>query len=131
MADSDIRIDKYLWAIRIFKTRSIAAEAIKKGRVSIDGQTVKTSRTIKVGQVIDIKFPPVTRSFKVLALSGKRMGAKLVPDFMTEVTTPEQMELIEIQKLSFAMGRRKGLGRPTKKDRRELDKWEEQDDWDF
>ncbi len=129
--EEGVRIDKYLWAIRIFKTRSVAAEAIKKGRVSIDGQTVKTSRTIKLGQVIDVKFPPVTRSYKVLAVTGKRMGAKLVPDFMKEVTTDEQMELIEIQKLSYAMGRRKGLGRPTKKDRREIEKWEEQDDWDF
>ncbi len=128
--DENVRIDKYLWAVRIFKTRSIAAEAIKKGRVLIEGQQVKNSRLVKVGMVIDVKFPPAIRSFKVLAISGKRMGAKLVPDFMVEVTSADQVELIELTKLANAMGRRKGLGRPTKKDRRDLDKME-MDDWDF
>ncbi|WP_075603501.1 RNA-binding S4 domain-containing protein [Saccharicrinis aurantiacus] len=130
MEDSGIRIDKYLWAIRVFKTRSVAAEAIKKGRVLIGGLPVKNSRIVKVGLVIDVKFPPITRSFKVLALSGKRMGAKLVPDFMKEVTTDEQLEIMEMTRLTNAMGRRKGLGRPTKKDRRDIDKMEV-DDWDF
>ncbi|MCW3788467.1 RNA-binding S4 domain-containing protein [Plebeiibacterium sediminum] len=129
--DEGVRIDKYLWAIRVFKTRSIAAEAIKKGRVMIDGQPVKNSRVVKVGMTINVKFPPITRSFKVLAISGKRMGAKLVPDFMKEVTTDDQIELMELTRMSNAMGRRKGLGRPTKKERRELDKLDEVDDWDF
>ncbi len=128
--DEGVRVDKYLWAVRIFKTRSVAAEAIKKGRVSVDGMQVKNSRLVKVGMVIDVKFPPAIRSFKVLAISGKRMGAKLVPDFMKEVTTDDQLELIELTRLSHSMGRRKGLGRPTKKDRRDLDKMEF-DDWDF
>ncbi len=128
--DEGIRVDKYLWAVRIFKTRSLAAEAIKKGRVSVDGMQVKNSRQVKIGMVIDVKFPPATRSFKVLEISGKRMGAKLVPDFMLEVTTDEQLELIELTRLSNSMGRRKGLGRPTKKDRRDLDRIE-LDDWDF
>ncbi len=129
--DDGVRIDKYLWAIRVFKTRSIAAEAIKKGRVIISGQPVKNSRVVKVGMTIDVKFPPITRSFKVLAISGKRMGAKLVPDFMKEVTTDDQIELMELTRMANAMGRRKGLGRPTKKERRELDKLDEVDDWDF
>ncbi len=128
--DESVRVDKYLWAVRVFKTRSIAAEAIKKGRVLIDGLPVKNSRMVKVGMVIDVKFPPITRSYKVLAISGKRMGAKLVPDFMTEVTSDDQIELFELTKMANAMGRRKGLGRPTKKDRRDIDKME-QDDWDF
>ncbi len=128
--EENVRIDKYLWAIRIFKTRSLAAEAIKKGRVLIDGLPVKNSRVVKEGITIDVKFPPITRSYKVLAISGKRMGAKLVPDFMKEVTTDDQLELFELTRLANAMGRRKGLGRPTKKDRREMDKLEK-DDWDF
>ena len=126
-----VRIDKYLWAIRIFKTRSVAAEAIKKGRVLMEGLPVKSSRMISVDMVIDVKFPPVTRSFKVLKIAGKRMGAKLVPDFMMEVTTEDQIELIEMTRLAHSMGRSKGTGRPTKKDRRDLDQMEEIDDWDF
>ena len=130
--EEGVRIDKYLWAIRVFKTRSIAAEAIKKGRVMIGGQPVKNSRVVKVGMTIDVKFPPITRSFKVLAISGKRMGAKLVPDFMKEVTTEDQIELMELTRMANAMGRRKAIvGRPTKKERRELDKLDEVDDWDF
>ena len=89
--EESVRVDKYLWAVRVFKTRSLAAEAIKKGRVLIDGLPVKNSRLIKVGLTVDVKFPPITRSFKVLAISGKRMGAKLVPDFMKEVTADDQI----------------------------------------
>ncbi|GAF03510.1 RNA-binding S4 domain-containing protein [Saccharicrinis fermentans] len=129
--DESVRLDKYLWAVRVFKTRSIASEAIKKGRVLIGGQPVKNARLVKVGATIDVKFPPITRSFKVLAISGKRMGAKLVPEFMEEVTTDDQIELLELTRLANSMGRRKGLGRPTKKDRRDLEKMDEVDDWDF
>ena len=128
--DESVRVDKYLWAIRIFKARSVAAEAIKKGRVLIGGLPVKNSRLVKVGITIDVKFPPITRSFKVLAITGKRMGAKLVPDFMEEVTTDDQIELLELTKMANSMGRRRGLGRPTKKDRRDLDNMEV-DDWEF
>ncbi len=129
--EEGVRIDKYLWAIRVFKTRSVAAEAIKKGRVMIDGLPVKNSRVVKVGMTIDVRFPPIVRSFKVLEISGKRMGAKLVPDFMKEVTSDDQIELLELSRMANALGRRKGLGRPTKKDRRDLDKLDEIDDWDF
>lgn len=129
--DDSVRVDKYLWAIRIFKTRSVATEAIKKGRVLINGLPVKNSRLVKIGITIDVKFPPITRSFKVLAISGKRMGAKLVPDFTKEVTTEDQIELMELTRLTNSMGRSKGLGRPTKKDRRDIDKFEETDNWDF
>ncbi len=132
--DESVRVDKYLWSIRIFKTRSVAAEAIKKGRVLIGGLPVKNSRLVKIGLTIDVRFPPITRSFKVLAISGKRMGAKLVPDFMEEVTAEDQIELLEITRLANSMGRSKGLGRPTKKDRRDMDKMDdvdETDDWDF
>lgn len=129
MEDS-VRVDKYLWAIRVFKTRSVASEAINKGRVLIGGLPVKNSRLVKAGLTIDVKFPPITRSFKVLAITGKRMGAKLVPDFMEEVTAEDQIELMELTRMANAMGRKKGLGRPTKKDRRDLDNMDV-DDWDF
>ena len=93
---AEARIDKWLWASRIFKTRTIAAEACKKGRVSINGTQVKPSRMIKPGEVIQVKKPPVTYSFKVLQAIEKRIGAKLVPEILENVTTPEQYELLEM-----------------------------------
>lgn len=118
--DEQIRIDKWLWAVRVFKTRGLASEAIKKGNVSINGQNVKPSRSVKIGETIDVRMNPIVRSYKVLALSGKRMGAKLVPDFMKEVTAQSQLDLLEMQRLQYYK-RDKGAGRPTKKERRELD----------
>ena len=116
-----VRIDKFLWSVRLFKTRSLAAEACKKDRVTIGGMPVKTSRVIKPGDVIGIRVLPIIRSFKVLALADNRMGAKLVPGYIEDVTPAEVLEVLELSLLSQADGRRKGLGRPTKKERRELD----------
>jgi ribosome-associated heat shock protein Hsp15 len=107
--------------VRIFKTRTIASDAIKMGRVTIGGQKVKPSRNVKVGEVIDVKKPPITYSFKVLALAENRMGAKLVPGFMENVTRKEQLDLLEMNRISGFRDRAKGLGRPTKKDRRDID----------
>ena len=87
---NEVRIDKWMWATRIFKTRTIAAEACKKNRVMINGVNVKPSRMIKVGEVIQVRKPPITFSFKVLDLTERRMGAKLVPDYLENVTTPDQ-----------------------------------------
>ncbi len=120
MALSEVRIDKWLWAVRIFKTRTIATEACKKGRVMMGGVAVKPSRTIKVGDVINVRKPPVTYSFKVLDLSENRMGAKLVPNFLENITPPEQYELLELIRISGFVDRQKGLGRPTKRDGRAL-----------
>ena len=114
------RIDKWLWDVRIFKTRTIAADACKLGRVTIGGQNVKASREIKVGDVIEVKKPPVTYSFKVLALAENRMGAKLVPGFLENVTPKEQLEVLELNRMNGFIDRAKGLGRPTKKDRRDI-----------
>nr|WP_321355506.1 RNA-binding S4 domain-containing protein [uncultured Draconibacterium sp.] len=116
-----VRIDKWLWAVRIFKTRSQATEACKKGHVTIDDSPVKASREIHVGEVVKVRKSPITKSLKVLALSGKRMGAKLVADFVEDVTPPEEIELLEMQKHMRWSAREKGTGRPTKKDRRDLD----------
>lgn len=131
---SEARIDKWMWAVRIFKTRTIAAEACKKGRISINGALAKAARTIKSGDVIQVRKPPVTYSFKVLQPIEKRVGAKLVSEVMENVTTPDQYELLEMSKISGFINRAKGTGRPTKKDRRELEDFitpEFVDDFDF
>ncbi len=120
------RVDKWLWAMRVFKTRTIATEACKKGRVSIGGVAVKPSRCIKEGDVIDVKKPPITYSFRVLKVTGNRLGAKLVPEYLENVTAPEQYELLEMTRISGFVDRRKGLGRPTKRDRRELSRFKEE-----
>lgn len=114
-----------MWATRIFKTRTIAADACKKGRVMVGGVTVKPSRMIKIGEIIQVRKPPITFSFEVLALTERRMGAKLVPDYLKNVTTPDQYEILEMNKISGFVNRAKGLGRPTKKDRRELEQFTE------
>jgi len=116
-----VRIDKFLWAVRIFKTRSVAADAIKKGRIMIGGTQVKSSRNVKVGEVIQVKTSPAIRSFEIIQLAQNRMGAKLVPEHIKEVTPKDQLEIIELQRLASTMNRRKGLGRPTKKERRDID----------
>lgn len=120
MADG-VRIDKWLWAVRIYKTRSQASDACKKGYVTVKESSVKPSREIRIGDIIQVKKAPITRSFKVLALVGKRMGAKLIVDFVEDVTSPEELKLLEIQKNMRWIERDRGTGRPTKKDRRELD----------
>ncbi len=120
MADS-IRIDKFLWAVRLYKTRSIAADALKRGKVSMGGQQVKSSRIVKIGDVIAIKVPAATRSFEVLQIPRSRMGAKLVKDHIREVTPKDQQDLLEMYHLQMSMQRQKGLGRPTKKERRDME----------
>ena len=102
-------------AVRIFKTRTIAAEACKKGRISINGALAKAARTVKPGDVIQVRKPPVTYSFKVLQPIEKRVGAKLVAEMMENVTAPEQYELLEMSRVSGFVNRAKGTGRPTKK----------------
>lgn len=117
----NVRVDKWLWAVRIFKTRSQATEACKKGHVSIGNSTLKPSRMVQVGETILVRKPPITKSLKILALAEKRMSAKLILDFVEDVTPPEEIELLEIQKNMRWFDRDRGTGRPTKKDRRELD----------
>lgn len=126
---AEVRIDKWLWAVRLYKTRSLAAEACKKGKVSCNGQTVKPSHVVKVGEVYHVRRAPITFSYKVLALAHNRMAAKLVPDFMLDVTTPDQLQLLELNRLAHAAGRARGTGRPTKKERRDLDMFIDPLDW--
>lgn len=136
MAKSEVRIDKWLWAMRIFKTRTIATEACKKGRVYIGEALAKPSRMVKVGDVVRVRKPPVTYSFKVLALTENRLGAKLVPEYCENVTPRSELDLLEVVKISGFVDRRKGLGRPTKREGRDLARFTEdagswEDGWDF
>ena len=115
------RIDKWLWAARIFKTRSIAADACKNGRVTIGGINVKPSHTVKAGETVSVRKPPVTYSFKILKTIEQRVGAKLIPEIYENVTSPDQYELLEMNRISGFVNRARGTGRPTKKDRRAMD----------
>jgi len=118
---NEARIDKWLWAARIFKTRSIAADACKNGRVTLNGVSLKPSRTIKEGDVVSVKKPPITYSFKVLKTIEQRVGAKLLPEIYENVTDPKQYELLQMSRISGFIDRAHGTGRPTKKERRALD----------
>ena len=118
---NEARIDKWLWAARIFKTRSIAADACKNGRVTFNGMNMKPSRTIKEGDVVSVKKPPGIYSFKVLKAIEQRVGAKLLPEIYENVTDPKQYELLQMSRISGFIDRAHGTGRPTKKERRALD----------
>ena len=131
------RIDKWMWATRIFKTRTIATDACKKGRVSMGGVALKPSRTIKPGDIIDVKKPPITYTFKVMDIPPNRLGARLVPDYLENLTPKSQYDLLEMTRISGFVDRQKGLGRPTKRDSRELSRFKEESyadafflDWD-
>jgi len=117
----EARIDKWLWAARIFKTRSIAADACKNGRVAVGGVNVKPSRTVKTGDTISVRKPPVTYSFRILKPIEQRVGAKLLPEIYENVTPADQYELLEMNRISGFIDRARGTGRPTKKDRRAMD----------
>ena len=117
----EARIDKWLWAARIFKTRTLAADACKNGRVTIEGVNVKPSRMVKVGENVSVRKPPITYSFRILKTIEQRVGAKLLPEIYENVTAPEQYELLEMTRISGFVDRARGTGRPTKKDRRSLD----------
>jgi len=119
---SNIRMDKWLWAVRIFKTRSMAADACKKGKVLIDDSNVKPSHTVKIGQIISVKQPPLLRTFKVIGLVEKRLPAKLVENFMEELTPPEEFDKIKLIRSTAVGIRDRGTGRPTKKERRDIEK---------
>lgn len=119
------RIDKWLWAARIYKTRSIAVDAIKNGRVTVDGSDVKPSRTIKAGETVSVRKPPITYSFKVLAPIESRVGAKLIPQVYENITSADEYEKLEMSRISGFVDRQRGTGRPTKKERRQLDAFNE------
>ena len=137
MANQEARIDKWLWAARIYKTRTLAADACKNGRITINGAQTKPSRTVKAGDKVGVKKPPIIYTFLVKQPIEKRVGAKLLPDILENVTTPEQYELLEMSRISGFVDRARGTGRPTKKDRRAIDDFQTPefldglDDFDF
>lgn len=115
-----IRIDKYLWSVRIYATRSLATEACRKGHIILGGITVKPSRIVKIGEVILVKKNPVTYAYRVIALLGKRVGAKLVPDYLEDITPAEELQKLDADYTGSLFTRDRGAGRPTKKDRRDI-----------
>lgn len=119
----EVRVDKYLWAMRIYKTRSIATDACKCGRVKINGVEVKPSRTFHVGDVFTVRKGPITYTYRILQLWGNRLGAKVVPEYLQDITPKEQLELLELARYAAQSGRDRGTGRPTKKDRREIEQF--------
>ena len=133
----EVRIDKWLWAMRIYKTRTLATEACRNGRVTVnnDSNPVKAARTVKPGDTVHVRKPPVTYSFLIKAVCENRLGAKLVPEYLENITPQDQYDLLEVVKISGFVDRRKGLGRPTKREGRELqrftDSYASDDGWDF
>lgn len=121
------RIDKWLWCVRLYKTRSIAAEEVRKNHVLVDGQPVKSAREIKIGDVVSVKRPPVVYSYKVLDYPPSRVGAKLVEQYLLDVTPPEMRAVEQVIHDERANNRPKGMGRPTKKDRRDIEEFFDQD----
>lgn len=126
-----VRIDKWLWSVRLFKTRSDAAEACKSNRVLVNGVTVKPAREIKVGEVVSVKKMPVVYSFRILELVANRQPAKNVPRYMEDVTPPEELLKLEMARAGAFAVRDRGAGRPTKKERRDMEELlAEFEEWD-
>ena len=133
-----MRIDKYLWSVRFYKTRTIATEDIKKNRVSIGENPVKASKEVKAGDVIKIRKNQIEYKIKVLDIPKSRVGAKFVALYVVDMTEKDQYEILKMRKESQDYYRQKGIGRPTKKDRRDMDEYVddgapsdmESDDWD-
>ena len=136
MPNTEARIDKWLWAARIYKTRTLASDACKNGRITINGAQAKPSRSVKPSDEVGVKKSPIIYTFRVKQAIEKRVGAKLVPDVLENITTPEQYELLEMSRISGFIDRQRGTGRPTKKERRALDDFSDDvplflDDFDF
>ena len=133
-----MRIDKFLWSVRFYKTRTLAADEIKKNRVGIGESAVKSSREVKIGDLIKIRKNQIDYKIKVLDIPKSRVGAKLVPDYVIDMTDKEQYDILKMRRTSQDYYRQKGLGRPTKKDRRDMDDYSvdngseamDNDDWD-
>jgi len=128
MSDSEVRIDKWLWAVRVYKTRSQAAEACKKGKVYVNGDQAKPSKIVKTDDVIEVKKPPVLYRYKVKELLDKRMSAKLVGEFVDDITPEQEVIKIDMMRLELNGYRGRGTGRPTKKERRLLEDWKSGDE---
>lgn len=124
MSESELRIDKWLWAVRVFKTRTLATDSCKKGRVYVNGEVVKPSRIVKVDDEVEVKKPPVVFRYKVLAVLNNRVGAKLVSNYLKDITPEQEVIKLDMMRANLGGFREKGSGRPTKKERRLLDDWQ-------
>lgn len=132
--EKNIRIDKWLWSVRLFKTRTDAAEACKKNRVLVNNMEVKPSRELKIGDIVTVKRPPIDYRYKVLGLIQNRQPAKNVPLYAENITPQEEIEAIKLMQTTSFVQRDRGSGRPTKRERREIDDFVDQyfdseDDW--
>ncbi len=121
LIDKELRVDKWLWAVRIYKTRSQATEACKKGKILIAEQPVKASRILRINDIVYVKKPPVLFSYRVVGLLGKRLSAKAVTEYVENITPQEEMDKLKVRE-TFFITRDRGSGRPTKKERRIIDK---------
>ena len=119
--DESVRIDKWLWAVRVFKTRSDAAEACRTNRVTINGSYTKPSREVKPGDTVTVRKTIVMYTYRVLALVSSRQGAKNVPDYMEDITPAEELSKLNVPRETIFVQRDRGMGRPTKRERREID----------
>lgn len=120
-----MRIDKFLWCVRLFKTRSLATDAVRSEQVRLGERIVKASAEVRMGEVFAVREPPIWRSWEIIALPASRVGAKLVPALITETTSFTDLEKLEIARLAKAHFRDPGEGRPTKRDRRDMDRFTE------
>lgn len=128
MKDEDIRIDKWLWAIRVYKTRSLAADACKNGRVRLNDALAKPARTIKIGDIIEVRKSPIFYKYEVKELLKSRVGAKLVDQYYTDLTPQQEIIKLDMVKANLGGYRDRGTGRPTKKERRLIDDWQNGDE---
>lgn len=118
-----MRIDRFLWCVRLFKARSLATEAVRREQVQVNGRVVKASAEVRPGDLIALREPPIWRSWEVLSMPASRVGAKLVPTHLAERTSFEDLEKLELARLVKAQHRDAGEGRPTKRDRRDIDRF--------
>lgn len=116
------RIDRWLWAVRLFKTRTLATDACRGGKIRVRDEKVKPSYGVKVGEIVEIQSRPITKRLKVVGLVEKRVGAKLVPEFMEDLTPPEAYLFLQQTAAQKVLRRDRGTGRPTKRDRREIER---------
>ena len=116
------RLDKWLWAVRLFRTRSLAADAIRAGCVEINAQPVKPAREVHAGETVTVRQGLILRTLRVVGAPASRVGAKLVPNFCTDLTPESEFEKVRLQRMQHVLARAKGSGRPTKRERREIDR---------
>jgi len=121
LTDTKVRVDKWLWAVRIYKTRSMATDACRKGRILIEGQAVRPSRILKQGDIIQVRRPPVLYQYRVTGLLAKRLSARLVQEYVENITPESELENLKVRETFFVV-RDQGTGRPTKKERRSMDR---------